>query len=64
MILRHFAAAELLVCCAVADNQLSLAALPGMAEKHALHTSCLSQLQFSLTKHSALSLEGVHAPMM
>lgn len=48
----------------VADNQLILAALPAMAEKHALHASCLSQLQFSLTKHLALSLEGVYASMM
>ena len=52
-----------LVCYAAADHDHILSVLPAVADKHALHSSCMSQLQFSLNKHSALTLEGVFSPM-
>jgi len=45
-----------------AEGKLILSALPAMAEKHLLHPSCFCQLHFSLTTHSALTLEGLSWP--
>ncbi|KAL0039513.1 hypothetical protein WJX77_000290 [Trebouxia sp. C0004] len=45
-----------------AEGKLTLSALPAMAEKHLLHPSCFCQLHFSLTTHSALTLEGLSWP--
>jgi len=53
---------DMLDVSADAEGKLTLSALPAMAEKHLLHPSCFCQLHFSLTTHSALTLEGLSWP--